>query len=63
MKFFIITFHIRLCDNFALPQIGFVFSNRPAGETPDLLSFLLLPFPEIGFVFSLTAESAKIAEK
>jgi len=27
MKFFIITFHIRLCDNFALPQIGFVFSN------------------------------------
>jgi hypothetical protein len=34
MKFFIITFHIRLCANFALPQIGFVFSNSPSGETP-----------------------------
>ena len=27
LKFFIITFYIRLCANFALPQIGFVFSN------------------------------------
>ena len=27
MQFFIFTFHIRLCANFALPQIGFVFSN------------------------------------
>jgi len=46
MKFFIITFHIRLCANFALPQIGFVFSNSPAGKPPDLLfvAFLLFTF-------------------
>ena len=34
---------LTLC-HFAHINIGFVFSNHPSGETPNLLSFFLLPF-------------------
>ncbi len=61
MKFFIITFHIRLCANFALPQIGFVFSNSFSQYASRSTQY------EINWVrffkFLLTAEFAENAEE
>ncbi|MGB2865164.1 MAG: hypothetical protein WBC05_17680 [Sedimentisphaerales bacterium] len=57
-KISIIYCHYWYCANLALRQIGFVFSNRLAGEPPDLLfGHLLLrisgQWPAIGFELAL----------